>query len=98
MVNIEQMISRMLPSNNFRVEVPAMRVNEKQALSHMVERLLVWAHLLTKEMSKLNHNLEMGKSNRVIEISVREEIKRQTLDNQMKVPKDDRIEQSILES
>ena len=92
------MISRMPPSNNFRVKVSEMRVNEKQALLRMVERLLVWAHLLTKEMSKPNHNLEMGKLNRVVEISVREEIRRRTLDNQMKVPKDVKIELSILES
>ena len=40
----------------------------------------------------------MGKLNKAVEISVREEIKRQVLDNRMKVFKDVRIEQSILES
>ena len=98
MVDLEQMISRVLPSNSFKVEVKAMRVNEKRALSHMAERLLVWVQHLTKEMSNPKHNLEMGKLNKVVEISVREEIKRQVLDNRMRVFKDVKIEQSILVS
>ena len=97
-MNIEQMINRMLASNNFRVKVQAMRANEKQALLHMAVHLLAWVQLLTKEMSNLNHSLEMGKLNQVIEILVRGEIKHQTLNNQMKAPKDVKIERSISES